>query len=107
MTLKQFAGVDAYLRDKKTKREISHEEYLHRIVTKLKVELVKKCIPFSTRELKDAYMHDSNFNTTPRHHWEQTTEISKLFMENGITIFCTSEKVAVLKYAAKLICEGR
>ena len=107
MTLKQFVGVDAYLRDKKTKEELSHEEYMHRVVTKLKVELVKKCVPFDARELSEAYIRNSNFNSIPLHHWEQTTEISKLFVANGINIFSTSEKVAVLKYAAKLMCEGR
>lgn len=107
MTLRQFAGVDLYLIDKKTKREISHEEYMHRIVTKLKVELVKKCVPFDVRELNEAYIRNSNFSTIHSHYWEQTTEINKLFLEHNITTFTSSEKVAVLKYAAKLICEGR
>lgn len=107
MTLKQFAGVDAFLRDKDTKKEISKEEYLHRIVTKLGVGRVKQCVPFAIRELMEAYIYNSNFNSIPLHNWEQTTEISKLFVENGITIFGSYEKIAVLKYAAKLMCEER
>lgn len=105
MTLKQFANVDACLFDKSTKKEISHEEYLHRIVTKLGTERVKLCVPFTKTELKEALMKNSNFNTIPAHCWEQA-KIATIFLESGITKFTSMERLAVLKYAAKLICKG-
>lgn len=104
MTLKQFAGVDGLLRDNETKRQISYEEYLHRVVTRLGTERVKLCIPFSERELKEAYIRNSNFSTLHDHFWSQT-EIATLFLEAGITSFSLEDRLAVLKYAAKLICK--
>ena len=105
MTLKQFAGVDGLLRDNETKREISKEEYLHRVVTRLGVERVKQCVPFTVRELKEALERNSNFNTIPAHCWQQAS-IATLFIENGINRFTSTDRLAVLKYAAKLICKG-
>lgn len=105
MTLKQFANVDAHLFDKATKRQISYEEYLKRIVTRLGAERVKLCVPFSKRELEEAYTKDTEFRTLHSYLWEQA-KIATLFLESGITTFSSADRLAVLKYAAKLICKG-
>lgn len=105
MTLQQFANVDRCLMDLTTKRQISYEEYLHRVVTRLGTERVKLCIPFSERELKEAYIRNTNFNTLHEHYWSQT-EIATLFLEAGITSFNLEDRLTVLKYAATLICKG-
>ena len=105
MTLKQFANVDASLFDIDTKREVSHDEYMHRVVTRLGVNRVKLCVPFTARELKNAFICSPNFNTIPARCWQQTS-IATLFIENGITKFNSIDRLEVLKYAAKLICKG-
>ena len=105
MTLKQFANVDGLMRDMDTKRQTTNDEYLRRIVTKLGVERVKLCVPFTVTELKEAYIKSTDFRTLHPHYWSQT-EIATLFIEAGIDKFTSDDRLAVLKYAAKLICKG-
>ena len=42
MTLKAFAGVDSFYRDFETEREISHTEYMYRIIDKLGLEKIAR-----------------------------------------------------------------
>ena len=105
MTLNQFANVDAYLIDKGTKRQITKDEYLRRIVTKLGAGRVKMCVPFTEMELKEAYIKSTDFSTLHPYYWSQT-EIATLFVEAGITDFRLEDRLDVLRYAAKLICKG-
>lgn len=64
MTLKEFAGVDSFYRDIKTKREISHTEYMRRVIDKLRLENIARYIPFDIDYLKEKFKRDKNFNNT-------------------------------------------
>lgn len=105
MTLYQFANVDASLRDKTTKRQITKDEYLRRIVARLGAGRVKMCVPFTKKELMEAYIKNTDFSTLHDYYWSQT-EIATLFVEAGIDKFSLEDRLDVLKYAAKLICKG-
>ena len=125
MTLKAFAGVDSFYRDIETEREISHTEYMHRIIDKLGLENIARYIPFDIDYLKEKLKKDKNFSDTEIQAWDvaagfipqinrktHTLEynhshsgLAYLFINNRITCFSVSEGVCVLKEAAKILCE--
>ena len=125
MTLKAFAGVDSFYRDFETEREISHTEYMRRIIDGLGLENVARYIPFDIDYLKEKLKKDKNFNDTEMQAWDvaagfipqinrktHTLEynhshsgLAYLFINNRITCFSVSEGVCVLKEAAKILCE--
>lgn len=125
MTLKEFASVDSFYRDIETKREISHTEYMHRIIDKLGLENIARYIPFDINYLKEKFKRDKNFNNTTMQAWDvaagfipqinrktHTLEYNQahsglayLFTSNGITCFSVSEGVSVLKETARILCE--
>ena len=125
MTLKAFAGVDSFYRDIETEREISHTEYMHRIIDKLGLENIARYIPFDIDYLKEKLKKDKRFNNTEIQAWDvaagfiphinrktHTLEynpshngLAYLFIDNRITCFSVSEGVCVLKEAAKILCE--
>ena len=124
MTLKEFAGVDSFYRDIETKKEISHTEYMHRIIDKLGLENIARYIPFDINCLKEKFKRDKHFNNTAMHVWDvaagfiphinrktHTLEYNQshsglayLFIDNRITCFSVSEGVSVLKEAARILC---
>lgn len=125
MTLKEFAGVDSFYRDIKTEREISHTEYMHRIIDKLGLENIARYIPFDIDCLKEKFKRDKHFNNTAMQVWDvaagfipqinrktHTLEYNQshnglayLFIANRITCFSVSEGVSVLKEAARILCK--
>lgn len=125
MTLKEFAGVDSFYRDIETKKEISHTEYMHRIIDKLGLENIARYIPFDIDCLKEKFKRDKHFNNTAMQVWDvaagfiphinrktHTLEYNQfhdglayLFIDNRITCFSVSEGVSVLKEAAIILCE--
>lgn len=125
MTLKEFAGVDSFYRDIETEREISHTEYMHRIIDKLGLENIARHIPFDIDCLKEKFKRDKHFNNTAMQVWDvaagfiphidrktHTLEYNQshsglayLFIANRITCFSVSEGVSVLKEAARILCE--
>lgn len=125
MTLKAFAGVDSFYRDFETEREISHTEYMHRIIDGLGIENIARYIPFDIDYLKEKFKRDKHFNNTVIQAWDiaagfipwinrktHTLEYNQsyrglacLFINNRITCFSVSEGVCVLKEAAKILCE--
>ena len=125
MTLKAFAGVDSFYRDIETEREISHTEYMHRIIDKLGLENITRYIPFEINYLKEKFKRDKYFNNTEIQTWDvaagfipqinrktHTLEYNQshsglayLFINNRITCFSVSDGVCVLKEAAKILCE--
>ena len=125
MTLKAFAGVDSFYRDIETEMEISHTEYMHRIIDKLGLENIARYIPFDIDYLKEKLKKDKNFSDTEIQAWDvaagfipqinrktHTLEynhshsgLAYLFINNRITCFSVSEGVCVLKEAAKILCE--
>lgn len=127
MTLKEFAGVDSFYRDIETEKEISHTEYMYRIIDKLGLENIARYIPFDIDYLKEKFKRDKCFNNTQLQAWDVAAgfipHISKrahtlnysyshngladLFIANKITCFSVSEGVCVLKEAARILCEKR
>ena len=125
MILKEFAGVDSFYRDIETEREISHTEYMHRIIDKLGLENIARHIPFDIDCLKEKFKRDKHFNNTAMQVWDvaagfiphidrktHTLEYNQshsglayLFIANRITCFSVSEGVSVLKEAARILCE--
>ena len=125
MTLKGFAGVDSFYRDFETGREISHTEYMRRIIDGLGIENIARYIPFDIDYLKEKFKRDKHFNNPDRQAWDvaagfipqinrktHTLEYNHshsglvyLFINNRITCFSVSDGVCVLKEAAKILCE--
>ena len=125
MTLKAFAGVDSFYRDIETEREISHTEYMHRIIDKLGLKNIARYIPFDIDYLKEKFKRDKHVNNTEIQAWDvaagfipqinrktHTLEynlshsgLAYLFINNRITCFSVSDGVCVLKEAAKILCE--
>lgn len=125
MTLKEFAGVDSFYRDIETKMEISHTEYMRRVIDKLRLENIARYIPFDIDCLKEKFKRDKHFNNTTMQVWDvaagfiphinrktHTLEYNQahsglayLFIANRITCFSVSEGVSVLKEAARILCE--
>ena len=125
MTLKAFTGVDSFYRDIETEMEISHTEYMHRIIDKLGLENIARYIPFDIDYLKEKLKKDKHFNNTEIQAWDvaagfipyinrktHTLEynlshsgLAYLFINNRITCFSVCEGVCVLKEAAKILCE--
>lgn len=125
MTLKEFAGVDSFYRDIETKMEISHTEYMRRVIDKLGLENIARHIPFDIDCLKEKFKRDKYFNNTTMQVWDvaagfiphinrktHTLEYNQahsglayLFIANRITCFSVFEGVSVLKEAARILCE--
>lgn len=125
MTLKEFAGVDSYYRDINTGTEIEWRNYMRRVIDKLRIENVRRYIPYTLGSLKEKYKKDKHFNNTDLNAWlwaagfkseidKKTREekmiplsdgLRNLFVQNGITCFSPSEEVSVLKEAARILCE--
>lgn len=106
MTLKEFANVDTFYRDIETGTEITYEEYMRRVVNKLGLENIKYYIPFRIDYLMKQLKTDKNLNNTKLKNWNVSAERLKLlFLKNRITYFSLSERVCVLKEAARMLCE--
>lgn len=106
MTLKEFAGVDSYLRDLNTHRELEWKEYMHKIITKLGIENILLCVPFNLSYLQRAYQKDPILNNTSLSEWDRAADkLSDLLRRNGVTYVSLSERVCVLKETAILIIE--
>lgn len=129
MDLKEFANVDSTYRDLDTGMEVPWRNYMHRIITKLGINNVKRYLPFNIEYLKEKFQQDVYFNNTPIESWDYATgfipyidrktktqqykqtstsfDLGGLFVKNGITCFSPSEGVSVLKETARILCEGK
>lgn len=107
----ELASVDSFYRDIETKREISHTEYMRRVIDKLRLENIAHYIPFDIDYLKEKFKRDKNFNNTQLQAWDvaagfiphisrktHTLEynhthdgLAYLFIANRITCFSVSE----------------
>lgn len=125
MTLKEFANITSMFRDIDTGTEVSHTEYMCRVIDKLGLENVARYIPFDIDYLKEKLKRDKNLNNTELRMWNgaagfipninkkthtldyiQThTGLANLFIANGITCFSVSDGVCVLKEAARMLCK--
>lgn len=125
MTLKEFANITSMFRDVDTGTEVSHKEYMCRVIDKLGLENIARYIPFDIDYLKEKFKRDKYFNNTQLQAWDVAAgfipHISKrahtlnyshahdglayLFIANRITCFSVSDGVSVLKEAARILCE--
>lgn len=126
MTLKEFANVDSFYRDKTTGKEIEWHEYMGRVIKKLGIENIRPYIPYDIKFLKEYFdKGDVYFNTTDINTWDmaggyepyvslksQTMEyrhrqsgLSNLLYHNGITCYSPSDTVCILKEAARILCK--
>lgn len=106
MNLKKFAGVDSYYRDIRTGNEIEFREYMARIVNKIGIDKIEPYIPFEISDVKEMLKYDAHLNNLPLRKWDYAASyMDNLLARNGITAFSQSEKVCILKEAARILAE--
>jgi hypothetical protein len=107
MTLKQFANVDSYLRDLDNGKELEWREYMARVVGKIGIDNIKPYIPHSISFIREKLAKDENLNNIPLKEWDFAAErIHYLLHCNGIACYSLSERVCILKEAARILCEN-
>lgn len=126
MTVKDFAGVDSYLREIKTQKPLDHDDYMLRVIKRLGISNIKPYIPYDIETLLKCYKKgDTSFNTTNISVWDNAGGFYKsknnktgtldycfngyglgyLLRQNGINAYSPSETVCILKAAARMLCE--
>jgi hypothetical protein len=106
MTLKQFANVDSYLRDLDNGKELEWREYMTQIIDKLGIENIKPYIPRSINFIRECLAKDEHLNNIPLKEWDYVAERMRFLLHrNGITCCSISERVCILKEAARMLCE--
>ena len=106
MTLNQFANVDSYLRDLDNGNKLEWREYMLRIINKLGIENIKPYIPRSLDYIREKLKSDEHLNNIPIKEWDRAADcIHFLLQRNKITYYSISERVCILKEAARILCE--
>lgn len=99
--------------------DIPHEERYGAIVKAIGYEDVKKCIPFSIEQLKEAYEGDKHFNNLPMKKWDLAggftgwpsradyvgSTLTRLYGRIGVDTFSCSDGVCILKCCARMWIE--
>lgn len=116
MNLKEFAGVDSYNRDLRTGRELEWHEYMGRVIERLGIKNIEPYIPFDIETVREMLEYDEHLNNLPFESYARETirkwdyaasYMNNLLVRNGITTFSLSEKVCILKEAARILCKGK
>lgn len=124
MTLKEAAGVDAFCKDIKTGKLLTHSEVYGRIIDFLGgLDAVAPYIPFPIEAIKEALKTDPNLNNLALRKWDEASgfeprpvcnafrqqyqapaptyrNIWTLYRVHGITCASVSDGVCILKEAA-------
>lgn len=111
MTIEDFMGV----------KRLSSEGFWRKVVEKLGYDRVKKCVPFTLKQLKGS--KDYHFNDLSMKKWDYAsgyiwtrtdydeimtrvhTRLTELYRENGITCWSNSDGVCILKECARMMLE--
>lgn len=108
MTLKDFANVDSLYRDKFTREPVEWHDYMARVIGELGLENIKPYIPFDLNLVREKLKTDEHLNNLRLKDWDNAANnLSYLFIRKGITMFSLSERVCVLKEAARMLCENK
>lgn len=108
MTLKEFANVDSFYKDKLTREPVKWHDYMARVIGKLGLENIKPYIPFDLNLVREKLKADEHLNNLRLKDWDNAAEqLAFLFIRKGITTFSLSERVCVLKEAARMLCENK
>lgn len=123
MTINELTNVHHANIDKATGEELTHSEQWGRVINALGYEDVKRCIPFTLSEIKNALQHDEYLNNLSMSTWDaaggwrahttrngqtyyQTASpLTGLLRKAGVTSFSPSDSVCILKEAARLWAE--
>lgn len=97
-----------------------HREKYQLIVQALGYEDVKKCIPFTLKQLKKAYCTDTYFNNLPIRNWDYAagfiasgarcefvgSSLTRLYkLRCNVDTFSLATGVCILKECARMWCE--
>ena len=96
-----------------------HTEKLQFLVNYLGYEQVKKCIPFTIAQIKNALVKDKHLNNLPLEEWDRAaglisvggnvqrvpSMLVNLYRQHGITAYSQSEGVCILKECARMWAE--
>ena len=108
MTLKDFANVDSLYRDKFTREPVEWHDDMARVIGKLGLANIKPYIPFDLNLVREKLKVDEHLNNLRLKYWDNAANnLSYLFIRKGITMFSLSERVCVLKEAARMLCENK
>jgi len=82
-----------------------HKEKYQFLVNYLGYEEVKKCIPYSLAEIKNALPKDTYLNNLPLVNWDGAavgSSLRSLYRKNGITSYSICNGVSILKECARM-----
>lgn len=93
-----------------------HTEKLQFLVNYLGYEQVKKCIPFTIAQIKNALVKDKYLNNLPLKEWDRAaglisvggkiqrvpSMLVNLYRQNGITAYSQADGVCILKECARM-----
>ena len=92
-----------------------HKEKYQFLINFLGYEEVKKCIPYSLAEIKNALPKDEYLNNLPLYKWDKAagfspdssckfigSKLTLLYREKGLTGFSCSNGVSLLKECARM-----
>lgn len=104
MTLKEFANVDSFYNDIETGEPVPFEQYMRRIINKLDVYQIKRYLPFDIEVIEEKLKEDVNLNNLALKEWDRKAdELRYYLVQNGITTHSLSERVCILKEAARML----
>lgn len=104
MTLKEFANVDSFYNDIETGEPVPFEQYMRRIINKLHLYAIQQYIPFSLKVVEEKLKADAHLNNLPLDEWDRAAwYFGPFLVANGITTFSLSERVCILKEAARML----
>ena len=93
-----------------------HKEQYEFLINYLGYEQVKKCIPYSLAQIKNALPNDKYLNNLPISEWDRAagfvqrgaqyqfigSQLTFLYRQKGITSFSCSNGVSILKECARM-----
>lgn len=104
MTLKDFANVDSFYRDKSTRETVEWHDYMARVIGKLGLENIKPYIPFDLNLVREKLKTDEHLNNLRLKDWDNAGYALIAFLAcKGITTQSASERVCILKEAARML----
>lgn len=108
MNVKQFANVDSLYRDMETGIELPWHDYMARVVNRIGVNSIEPYIPFRIDDIREALKTDVYLNNLSMWKWEYAAEcMVGLMLRNGIDIFSLSDRVCILKEAARILAKRK
>jgi hypothetical protein len=118
LNFKGFLGLDSYDKDSSGK-QWTHAEKYQAIVNALGYDAVKRCIPFTLDQIKEAIQKDEHLNNLSMKKWDLASgfvnegiyckhvgsQLTSIYRKIGVNSFSNSDGVCILKECARMWSE--